>query len=140
METAAWPEFLSRRGGFSIRLPPLASEVSVQCIDSHCGRISTGRWSLAYDAGHLAGPGTHLDQLGWDAVHFATCREDIDGRRALLGSAIDSAGRYRAAVAFEMAPGSGFYLYPVAHDSTSVREFLGAVRTLRFRDAQGRPR
>ncbi|MFQ5551343.1 MAG: hypothetical protein ACE5FJ_08920, partial [Gemmatimonadales bacterium] len=46
-----WQEISSRFGIFSLTLPPAAVELDVQCIDSGCGRIDVGSWTLGYDMG-----------------------------------------------------------------------------------------
>jgi len=139
VDTAGWQEVRSRWGSFSIRLPPPAGEDSVRCIDSDCGRLRAGRWKIGYDMGHFAGPGTHVE-LG-DGVQLAgACEEIINGRTAHLATGRDvgehpasGARQFRAVVAFEPAVGSSqLYLSIAAPDSGAVREFLAAVRTVRF--------
>lgn len=96
---------------------------------------------MGYDMGDFAGPGTHV-KLG-DGVQLAgACDEVVDGRTAHLatgryaGEPYPQAGgarQFRAAVAFERAVGSPqLYLSLTTPDSTAVRQFLAAVRTVRF--------
>lgn len=144
VDTAGWQEVRSRWGFFSIRLPPPAGEDSVRCWDSPCGRLRAGGWKLGYDMGYFAGPGTHV-QLG-DGVQLAgACDEVIDGRTAHLATGryagepharAGGARQFRAAVAFERAVGSPqLYLSLTSPDSSAVRQFIAAVRTVRFHTA-----
>jgi hypothetical protein len=144
VDTTGWQEVRSRWALFSIRLPAPASEDSVRCIDSPCGRLRAAEWKMGYDMGDFAGPGTHVE-LG-DGVQLAgACEEAIDGRTAHLatgryaGEPYPGAGgarQFRAAVAFERAVGSPqLYLSLMTPDSTAVRQFLAAVRTVRFHNA-----
>jgi hypothetical protein len=145
VDTAGWRDVRSRWQMFSIRLPPPAGEDSVQCWDSPCGRLRAAGWRMGYDMGDFAGPGTDV-RLG-DGVHLAgACDEVINGRTAHLAT-----GRYagdipyaraggprqfQAAVAFERGVGSPqLYLSLTTPDVGAVRQFLAAVRTVRFHTA-----
>ncbi len=148
LPVAGWPELLSRYGVFSIRLPPPAGEHDVRCFDSPCGRFRTKNWLLEYDMGHFAGPGTAI-RFGQDVRAAGSCDEDIGGRRAHIATGrygpapanAAYAGQYTAGAAFELLPGSGFYLSVTDSDSVAIQEFLAAIRTIRFHEpSAGQPR
>jgi hypothetical protein len=42
-------------GDFTILLPRTARPAKVQCIDTACGEVRVGGWTLEYDAGFLVG-------------------------------------------------------------------------------------
>jgi hypothetical protein len=135
-----WADLRAGRGNFALRLPPGATEIPVQCIDSQCGRIKVAAWELAYDRGFLAGTGDTLT-TGPEAEQSSMCAEQIGGRRVLIqtyrisATARDypeeSRGKLVGRAATVASPGSGLYLTVSTRSTDELREFLTALRTLR---------
>ena len=138
VSTAGWTEVRSRYGHFSMRLPPGAAEVPVQCIDSFCGLIQVGKWQLSYDSGAFAGSiDTHTTPPEAEAA--SACSEQISGRSVCIRTyrispvaqhiSKDRLGKLAgdAAVPYAMNLNLGM----VACSPSELREFLAAVRTLK---------
>lgn len=79
VDTSAWVVVRAPNGRFTIRLPVGSRDLRLHCIDSDCGVIAVGGWTLTYDGGLLDGGGDSIPTPP-DAARATTCSEWIDGR------------------------------------------------------------
>ena len=135
-DTAGWHEFRPC-ARFALLLPASAHENPMQCMDSACGQVNVGSWTLHYDMGRMAGPGDSVHApLGTADTH--ECALTIAGRPGHLMTGRNAErgapGRDGAAIAAlpVSADEGGLYLSADSLDDRGLAEFVAAVRSVRL--------
>jgi len=152
-DTTGWREFISRHGRFTIHLPANASERLVSCVDSECGTIHVGDWSISYDSGPFIGSGDHVKsdtgevsvqscnlRIAGRTVSVAVGRYSIDPRLARSAKITDSSwvDDLFAQAAMPMSnERGGLYLSMHTKRQHDRAIFLTAMQTIRM--VKGRP-
>jgi hypothetical protein len=147
LSTAGWRTVTALRGRFEILLPQIAYEPLADCIDSACGHIKVGDWTIDYDGGEMAGPGFPREgrptlQDSRPRERLSRCEEEINGRPVLIETFriplkrgdyhASERGLWVAAATTRYRLHSGLYLRVTGRSPRDLQEFLVAVRTLRM--------
>ena len=138
VEQASWRDVTTVQGRFSIRLPRGSYEVLLHCIDSACGRIRVGAWTLEFDRGGMAGDGSLVRPVWAPDARIWTeqgSQRTLTFRTFHVETADESSpreerGLYSAVVATTLGPSEGLYLSVSTAYPEDVCEFLAAARTL----------
>ena len=136
-DTTSWVEVRAPRGRFTIRLPAGARDLGQFCIDSDCGTIAVGSWSISYDGGMMAGGGDSVPTPP-DATRSSVCSETIDGRLVHIATyqfpQLPRDARWRGyfvvGATMWVARGYPLNLGVLSRSPEPPAEFLVALRTL----------
>ena len=130
-DTTGWRSYDA--GEFAILLPRTARRVKVQCIDTACGEVRVGSWTLEYDAGFLVGHTIESAPPLLNTANEVQCVVRADAYEWVLAMFRTEQGTVGGDARVLRWPGGRITLTMRSDSPSDLAQFATAVRTIRVR-------